>query len=159
VHPLKIIWWGWGEKGGEIKETIINKMSCYNNLAVDFKVGVFYYYGMKAPFFDHDLRYLAPCHWYRRSNESSWLKISRKSASVYLRANHTLPADVVMNTAMENSNLDIAGDYYIDSKIHSAIDRFRQSLPIDPEGRLKNGEYMLPDGRRMLLTADVHFDW
>src|SRR5450631_3989023 len=115
---------------------------------------MFYNREMKASSPDHDLRYLAPRHWYRRANDRSWLKISKKSAVIYLQANYSLPVDVAMNMVIENSDLDLAGDFYIDAKIRAAVNRFRRSLPLDFEGCLKNGEHLLPDGRRMLLTAD-----
>jgi hypothetical protein len=111
---------------------------------------------MKVVSPDHDLRYLAPRHWYRRANDRSWLKISKKSASIYLRANFSLPVDLAMRRVIENSHLDLAGDFYVDPNIHAAISRCCNLVPIDSEVCVKSGEYMLPDGRRMLLTADVH---
>jgi hypothetical protein len=110
---------------------------------------------MEPPPSYHDLRYSSG-HWYQRVNGTAWLKTNKKSAALFLRGNYTLSANLVMDRVRKDFHLDLAGNYYVDVKIRSAVNRFCYALPLDSEGCLKNGEYTLPDGRRMLLSADVH---
>ena len=60
-----------------------------------------------------------------------------------------------MKDAVENFQVDIAGDYRFDKKIYDRINRFGHGLPIDTDGVLRAGEYRLPTGERMLLLRNV----
>lgn len=60
-----------------------------------------------------------------------------------------------MKEAIENFQVDIVGDYRFDRKIYDRINRFGHSLPMDRNGVLRAGEYVLPTGERMLLLRNV----
>jgi len=108
---------------------------------------------------DFGLRYVSARRWCWRANDGSWRDVQRWSAELYLAIECGLKdkqsQENAMKEAVENFQVDIAGDYRFDKKIYDRVNRFGHGLPIDTNGVLRAGEYKLPTGERMLLLRNV----
>jgi len=60
-----------------------------------------------------------------------------------------------LEEATENFHVDLAGHYNYDEEIQTAVNWFKNDLPIESGGYLRAGQYRLPDGRTMLVISDV----
>jgi len=60
-----------------------------------------------------------------------------------------------LEEATENFHVDLAGHFNYDEEIRTAVNHFLSDLPIEPGGHLRAGQYLLRDGRIMLLVSDV----
>jgi hypothetical protein len=115
---------------------------------------------------DFGVRYVSARTWCWRAEDGSWRKVPKWSARLYLKVkcglgerrtgDYACNIDTAMDHAAASFRIDLAGHYDFDEKIRSAVDRFLEYFPTDLYGKIKAGEYQLPDGRLILLTNDVN---
>jgi hypothetical protein len=107
---------------------------------------------------DFGLRYVSPRRWCWRADDGSWRDVQKWSVKLYLTVECGLAdkqsKETAMKEAIENFQVDIAGDYRFDKKIYDRVNRFGHNLPIDRDGILRGRGIQAAEWRAYTASAE-----